>query len=119
MTDKMIQEIDRKPVRYLLWSNRIFPEFGTTVFGKDFDPEIGDYLKANYHRVGPLLPPHRLLLGLERRRVGSATSQLNRINSRQSLSEGNGSPVGVESSDRNAAEFLHHSIVCLMPDGRS
>ncbi len=56
MTDKMIQEIDRKPVRYLLWSNRIFPEFGTTVFGKDFDPEIGDYLKANYHRVGPLLP---------------------------------------------------------------
>ena len=56
MTDKMIREIDRKPVRYLLWSNRIFPEFGTTVFGKDFDPEIGDYLKANYHRVGPLLP---------------------------------------------------------------
>ena len=56
MTDKMINEIDRKPVRYLLWSNRIFPEFGTTVFGKDFDPEIGDYLKANYHRVGPLLP---------------------------------------------------------------
>jgi hypothetical protein len=56
MTDKMIREIDRKPVRYLLWSNRIFPEFGTPVFGKDFDREIGDYLKTNYHRVGPLVP---------------------------------------------------------------
>ena len=56
MTDKMIREIDRKPVRYLLWSNRIFPEFGTPVFGEDFDREIGDYLKANYHRVGPLVP---------------------------------------------------------------
>jgi hypothetical protein len=56
MTEEMIQEIDRKPVRYLLWSNRIFPEFGTPVFGRDFDREIGDYLKANYHRVGPLLP---------------------------------------------------------------
>jgi hypothetical protein len=56
MTDKMIREIDRKPVRYLLWSNRIFPEFGTPVFGEDFDREIGDYLKAHYHRVGPLVP---------------------------------------------------------------
>jgi hypothetical protein len=56
MTDKMIREIERKPVRYLLWSNRIFPEFGTPVFGKDFDREIGDYLKANYHRIGPLVP---------------------------------------------------------------
>ena len=56
MTEKMIREIDRKPVRYLLWSNRTFPEFGTPVFGKDFDREIGDYLKANYHRVRPLVP---------------------------------------------------------------
>jgi hypothetical protein len=56
MTEKMIREIDQKPVRYLLWSNRIFPEFGTPVFGKDFDQEIGDYLKANYHRVGPAAP---------------------------------------------------------------
>ncbi len=56
MTEKMIREIDLKPVRYLLWSNRIFPEFGTPVFGKDFDQEIGDYLKAHYHRVGPILP---------------------------------------------------------------
>ena len=56
MTDKMIQEIDRKPVRYLLWSNRIFPEFGTPVFGKDFDLELGTYLKTHYHRVRPLVP---------------------------------------------------------------
>jgi len=56
MTEKMIREIDQKPVRYLLWSNRIFPEFGTPVFGKDFNQDIGDYFAANYHRVGPLLP---------------------------------------------------------------
>jgi hypothetical protein len=56
MTEKMILEIDRKPVRFLLWSNRIFLEFGTPVFGKDFDREIADCLRANYHRVGPLEP---------------------------------------------------------------
>jgi len=56
MTGKVIRDIDQKHVRYLLWSNRVFPEFGTPVFGKDFQREIGDYFKANYHRVGPLLP---------------------------------------------------------------
>jgi hypothetical protein len=59
MTEKVIQEIDQKHVRYLMWSNRVFPEFGTPVFGKDFDQEIGDYFKANYHRVGPLFPLNR------------------------------------------------------------
>jgi hypothetical protein len=56
MTDEMIQEIDRKPVQYLLWSNRTFPEFGVPVFGEDFDREVGDYLKSHYRPVGPLLP---------------------------------------------------------------
>jgi len=55
MTDEAIAEIDEKKVRYLLWSNRIFPEFGVPIFGKDFDREIGDYLKAHYRRIGPLL----------------------------------------------------------------
>jgi hypothetical protein len=56
MTDQMIREIDQKPVSYLLWSNRTFSEFGVPVFGKDFDREVGDYLKSHYRRVGPLIP---------------------------------------------------------------
>ena len=56
MTDDMIQEIDRKPVNYLLWSNRTFSEFGMPVFGKDFDREIGDYLKSHYRPVAPIIP---------------------------------------------------------------
>jgi hypothetical protein len=56
MTNDMIREIDRKPVGYVLWSNRTFSEFGVTVFGKDFDVEIGDYLNSHYRRVGPLIP---------------------------------------------------------------
>jgi hypothetical protein len=56
MTDEMIQEIDRKPVDYLLWSNRTFPEFGVPVFGKDFDREVGDYLKSHYRPVAPVIP---------------------------------------------------------------
>jgi hypothetical protein len=56
MTEELIRQIDEKPVRYLLWSNRIFPEFGVPVFGKDFDVEIGDYLRSRYRRIGPLIP---------------------------------------------------------------
>ena len=55
MTSDLIREIEEKRVRYLLWSNRIFPEFGTPVFGKDFDVELGDYLRSHYRRVGRLL----------------------------------------------------------------
>ena len=56
MTDDMIREIDRKPVDYLLWSTRIFPEYGVPVFGKDFDRRFGDYLKSRYRPVAPVIP---------------------------------------------------------------
>jgi hypothetical protein len=56
MVDDTIQEIDQKRVQYLLWSNRVFPEFGVPVFGKDFDRRLGDYLKSHYRRVGRLAP---------------------------------------------------------------
>ncbi len=56
MTEKTIAEIERKPVDYLLWSNRTFIEYGTKEFGKDFNPEIGDYLRSHYQPVGPLNP---------------------------------------------------------------
>ena len=56
MTNESIGEIERKPVDYLLWSNRKFSEYGAAEFGKDFDPEIGEYLKSHYRPVGPLIP---------------------------------------------------------------
>jgi len=56
MVDDTIREIERKPVRYLLWSNRTYPDFQTPVFGVDFDVPLGDYFRANYYPVGPLMP---------------------------------------------------------------
>jgi hypothetical protein len=56
MTDDMIREIDRKPVDYLLWSNRTFSEYGVPIFGKDFDREVGDHLKSHYRPVAPVIP---------------------------------------------------------------
>jgi hypothetical protein len=56
MTAEVIQEVESKHVRYLLWSNRLFWEYGVAIFGTDFDRQIGDYLRSHYHRTGPLLP---------------------------------------------------------------
>lgn len=61
MTDEFIREIEQKPVRYLLWSNRLFWEYGVPIFGRDFDNTVADYLKSHYHRVRPL-PPDTLSL---------------------------------------------------------
>jgi hypothetical protein len=61
MTDETIQQIERNHVRYLIWSNRLFPEYGVLRFGIDFDQTLGAYLFAHYRRVGPLTPaPVRL-----------------------------------------------------------
>jgi hypothetical protein len=62
MTDELIAEIESKPVRYLLWSNRTFFEYGVPVFGKDFEQPFGDFLKTHYHRLG-LLAPNDLYYG--------------------------------------------------------
>ncbi len=56
-SDKVIASLEQHPPRYLLWSNRVFPEYQALVFGKDFDRPLGDYFKAHYSRRG-LLPPH-------------------------------------------------------------
>ena len=56
MMNEVIQEIDTKRVDYLLWSNRVFVEYGVPVFGKDFDRELANYLKTHYRRVGPVRP---------------------------------------------------------------
>jgi hypothetical protein len=57
MTDEVIAEIERAPVRYLIWSNRSFSEMGAPNFGTDFDRPLGDYLRAHYRFVRPLAPP--------------------------------------------------------------
>ncbi len=54
MTDETIQQIERHHVRYLIWSNRLFPEYRVLRFGTDFDQTMGSYLTSHYRRVRPL-----------------------------------------------------------------
>ena len=56
MTDDVIRQIESKNVRYLLWSNRSFPDYGVPRFGTDFDQTLGSYLTSHYRRVGLLAP---------------------------------------------------------------
>jgi len=56
MTEELIHEVETKNVRYLIWSNRIFWEYGVPRFGVDFDKTFGDYLISHYRRVGPVSP---------------------------------------------------------------
>jgi hypothetical protein len=63
MTDEVINEIEHKNVRYLIWSNEggimadyfdagFFPvQFGTT-----YDLRLGNYLKSRFRPVRPLVP---------------------------------------------------------------
>lgn len=56
MEQATIEQIASSRVRYLLWSNRTFPEYKAPVFGTDFNVALGDYLKRHYRRVSQ---PHR------------------------------------------------------------
>jgi hypothetical protein len=56
MTKELIQEIEKGPTKYLIWSNREFPEYGGLRFGTDYDRTLGDYLKSHYHPLRSLLP---------------------------------------------------------------
>ena len=56
MTEELIHEVETKNVRYLIWSNRIFWEYGVPRFGVDFDKTFGDYLISHYRWVGPVSP---------------------------------------------------------------
>jgi hypothetical protein len=51
VTDKVIQEIEQATVRYIVWSNRSFPEYGAPEFGTDFDIAIGEYIRKRYQPV--------------------------------------------------------------------
>jgi hypothetical protein len=48
MTDELIREIERGPTRFLIWSNREFPEYEVPIFGTDYDRALGDYLRSHY-----------------------------------------------------------------------
>jgi len=56
MTREIIDQVEGKNVRYLIWSNRTYPDYGASVFGVDYDQTLGNYLKAHYHEAGPLVP---------------------------------------------------------------
>jgi hypothetical protein len=51
MTSSVIQEIERKKVRFLIWSNRTFEEYGSPTFGVDFDKALGDYFSTTYRPI--------------------------------------------------------------------
>ena len=51
MTAKTIAEMETVPVRYVIWSNRQFPEYGVPEFGVDFDVPLGEYIRRNYRAV--------------------------------------------------------------------
>jgi hypothetical protein len=56
MTDEFIQEIERGPTRYLIWSNRDFPQYHYPLF--DGDPArvvCEQYLRSYYRPLRPLL----------------------------------------------------------------
>ena len=56
MTEETVLQIEQKPVRYLIWSTRLFPEYGVLRFGTDFDQTMGSYLTSHYRRTTPLAP---------------------------------------------------------------
>jgi hypothetical protein len=56
MTNEVIAQLDKTRPRFLIWSNRKYPEYGVPRFGTDFDVPIGDYFRANYHPIGTLVP---------------------------------------------------------------
>jgi hypothetical protein len=51
MTADFIREIERKKVRYLIWSNRTFEEYGIPNFGVDFHQALGEYFTAAYRPI--------------------------------------------------------------------
>lgn len=56
VTEETIREIEQGNVKYLLWSNRNYSDYGVPRFAEDYAPELGNYLKAHYRNKGPLVP---------------------------------------------------------------
>lgn len=54
MTDELIAEVNAKHISYLLWSNREYPEYGTPIFGADYNRALGDYFRSHYRPLRAL-----------------------------------------------------------------
>jgi hypothetical protein len=82
MTEDTINEIERKKVRYLLWSNRSFAEYGVPTFGRDYDTVFAGYLTSHYRPVRPLVADGGAgwaAMVWERVRDGSAAGQHEKV----------------------------------------
>jgi hypothetical protein len=55
MTTELFSEIEKSNVRYLLWSDRRFPDYGVPEFGRDFNQELAGYLTSRFSQIGPLI----------------------------------------------------------------
>lgn len=53
MTQELIDDLERTKPRYLLWTNRTFPEYGVPQFGIDFDQRLGAYFRSHYRPAEP------------------------------------------------------------------
>ena len=51
MMHDVIGEMEQLKVRYVIWSNRKFYEYGVPEFGVDFDRPLGEYIRENYRPV--------------------------------------------------------------------
>lgn len=56
MTDQVVEKMETLPVRYLLISNRRFPQYGAPEFGVDFDQALGEYIRERYRPVRNFAP---------------------------------------------------------------
>ncbi len=54
VTDELIQEIERRHVGSLIWSNCESREYGVAMFGTDYDQALGNYFRSHYRPVRPL-----------------------------------------------------------------
>jgi hypothetical protein len=54
MLNDLIAQIEKKHVRYLIWSNRQFPEYETPEFGIDFYRPLGDYFRSQFRPISTL-----------------------------------------------------------------
>jgi hypothetical protein len=63
MTREVMDQVESKKVRHLIWSNRTYRDYGTTVFGLDYDQTLGNYLKTHGRGSRITRPEFRAGLG--------------------------------------------------------
>jgi len=96
MTEETIREIAEKRVRYLVWSNGLFPEYGVLRFGTDFDQTMGSYLTSHYRRTVVLSPNYV--------RLGEGNAYIwERIPESESQSPGSRAMMTIPSPDATAS----------------